>query len=57
MANCYEALVVESITSGNEIGMTSMCENKPKVKNNSQKENMMYILNRTVQPLMNHKKN
>jgi hypothetical protein len=31
-SNRYEALVIESIMSGNEIGMKSRCENKPKLK-------------------------
>jgi hypothetical protein len=41
-ANRYEALAIESGTSGNENRMKTVCENKPRAKNNSQKENMMH---------------
>jgi hypothetical protein len=44
--NCYEALATESDTSDCGNRMKWVCENenenKPKVKNNSQKENMMH---------------
>jgi hypothetical protein len=41
-ANRYEALTIESGMPGNENRMKTVCENKPRAKNNSQKENMMH---------------